>query len=150
MACRAHLQRGPRSDSALALQVSINNASLPELPARLPEGMRADPARVSTACGHLVLYLRLFASVLWAPLLHESGYMGSSSAVWQPGSFWAASAPLGPRLQLWHTPSQLPFWPQAEHALDSQQLSRCAFLCIIVIPMRMRSHHMHTTAASQP
>jgi hypothetical protein len=101
---------------------------VPEIPATVPEAMKESPLATSTACGYLVLYLRVGAAVFGAPQLHESGFLGSTSSVWQPDTFWN-SEPGSQRLQLCNAPPQFISWTaQASQALDSQLLSRHAFV----------------------
>jgi hypothetical protein len=99
---------------------------IPEVPAVLPEALKSSPQATSTACGYLVLYLRLAAAVFGAPQLHEPGFLGATSSVWQPATFWN-SEPCSQRLHLQNEPPQFTSWTaQASQALDSQQMSRCA------------------------
>ncbi|KAK1302995.1 hypothetical protein QJS10_CPB12g01283 [Acorus calamus] len=60
---------------------------------RLPRGL--DPHSVpseelSASLGYLVQFLNLVVPVLAAPVLHNSGFAGSCSRIWQRNSYWDA------------------------------------------------------------
>ena len=90
--------------------------------------MHGDPLKTSLACGYLVLYIRLLASVFAAPLLHEPGFLGAHSCVWQADTFWRrdAAAAVSQRWTLSGMPTQAVTWTAAAaNALDNQQLLKC-------------------------
>ena len=110
--------------AAHVVQVSIANLRIPEIPAQLVCAMQSAHLQTSVACGYLMLYLRLVASIVDAPLLHEPGFLGAHSAVWQPDRFWRRDAASGMRLPL--SGMQMVAWGTTSHqALDSQQLLKC-------------------------
>ena len=50
--------------------------------------MQRDSPGTSAALGYLTLHLELFCSIVGAPLLHESRFLGIHSSVWQAPTFW--------------------------------------------------------------
>jgi hypothetical protein len=108
-------------------QVSVANLRITEVPALLPGAMQTASLTTSVACGCLLLYIRLIASVIGAPLLHEPGFLGAHSSIWQPDTFWRRDAASGHRWTLSGMPAQVVTWTAAaSQALDGQQLLKCA------------------------
>jgi hypothetical protein len=103
--------------------VSVANLRVPELPSRLPDVMRGSTITTSTACGYLILYIRLVASIFGAPLLLEPGFLGANSCIWQVDTFWRREIPPSQRSRLSGLPVPMVTWTAAaSQALDSQQL----------------------------
>ncbi|PKA49086.1 hypothetical protein AXF42_Ash010770 [Apostasia shenzhenica] len=61
--------------------------------ARLPRGLdphSVPPDELAASLGYLIQLLNLVVPTLAAPVLHTSGFAGSSSRIWQRDSYWAA------------------------------------------------------------
>ncbi|GLT69461.1 hypothetical protein SLA2020_416100 [Shorea laevis] len=83
--CRVNLD-GERKDGSTGQYDLICNA-------RLPRGL--DPQSVpseelAASLGYMVQLLNLIVHVLAAPALHNSGFAGSCSRIWQRDSYWDA------------------------------------------------------------
>lgn len=116
---------------------------LPEVASKAPAQMQEDAQRSSAALGYLTLQLQLFASILDAPLLHESHFLGLHSSVWQPRSFWHAKGDRAQKLLLSTLPtdalsSSFMAGPTSWTAtLDSTDQNRYDFYHIVFSSMQL-------------
>ncbi|KAG6506938.1 hypothetical protein ZIOFF_032271 [Zingiber officinale] len=70
-----------------------NNMSNQICNARLPRGLdphSVPPEELAASLGYMVQLLNLIAPNLAAPVLHNSGFAGSCSRIWQRNSYWDA------------------------------------------------------------
>ncbi|GKU87735.1 hypothetical protein SLEP1_g2082 [Rubroshorea leprosula] len=77
---------GERRDGSTAQYDLICNA-------RLPRGLDPQfvpPKELAASLGYMVQLLNLIVHVLAAPALHNSGFAGSCSRIWQRDSYWDA------------------------------------------------------------
>lgn len=115
------------------MQVNVANLRLPEVASKTAAQMQKDCAGTSAALGYLTLHLELFCSILGAPLLHESQFLGVHSAVWQAPNFWKRAVDPAHMLMLSALPCDSlttsfiaggPSWAIALEASDPQH--KCA------------------------
>ena len=117
------------------LQVNVANLRIPEVASRAAAQMQQDCPGTSAALGYLTLHLELFCSIVGAPLLHESRFLGVQSSVWQAPSFWKRSVDPAHMLMLSAMPCDAlttslighgPSWAMALEVPDPQ--NKCAAL----------------------
>ncbi|KAG6475201.1 hypothetical protein ZIOFF_064419 [Zingiber officinale] len=61
--------------------------------ARLPRGLdphSVPPEQLAASLGYMIQLLNLIVPILAAPVLHNSGFAGSCSRIWQRASYWDA------------------------------------------------------------
>lgn len=110
--------------------------------------MQHDCPGTSAALGYLTLHLELLCSILGAPVLHESQFLGVHSAVWQAPGFWKRAVDPAHMLMLSALPCDTlttpfiaggPSWAMALETSDPQHKNVARHLRPDVVSVYLRS-----------